>query len=314
MGTPRCLLCVTETTCLQNPVLRETWKADEGVKWHWHSDACAYWTLCQSCHRTAWPEDHRVKNGSSKPWSAIVWGRCRLPLVGEFYITRPPPELLREPFASAAARLGDRPRRSRSPRLVHVTDVATVAATVGAPPAAFSNASDLPSPTQRSCLIGGREGSAPSHVDLGSPVVALRFFPDKNRLRKALRGRAKFRDACLWEEIVDVPLLPTAEKLPTHVLPAICDAASHVYPSGRLPCSANGNLFCSQSAAFAERLPFATLVHLSTDELSCHTVFLCPQCKAQLMRGDSLALRADVYGCGVSVRQFFVVIRRTDIL
>jgi hypothetical protein len=51
-----------------------------------------------------WPEDRRNRNGSSMPWSGLLALRCvqgntangKARLVsGDFYLTRPPPELLR---------------------------------------------------------------------------------------------------------------------------------------------------------------------------------------------------------------------------
>ena len=206
------MLCATDTTCLQNPVLRETWKADTGVKWYWHTDACAYWALCQPCHAATWPEDFRVKNGASKPWSAIAWSRCRMPLVGEFYITRPPPELIRKSFVDAAATHGHRPHRSRSPRLVDATGLSTSPQTVESLLVAIFGTADLPTPLQRSCMKGIRDGPAPTHVDLGIPFRTLRYFPDGHRFRKALRGQATYRVACVRESSVGLPLLSAEEK------------------------------------------------------------------------------------------------------
>jgi hypothetical protein len=225
-----------------------------------------------------------------------------MPLVGEFYITRPPPELLRKCFADATATHERRPHRSRSPRLVHTTAITTSSQTVESLLVAIFGTADLPPPLQRSCLKGHREEPAPTHVDLGAPFPSLRCFPDRHRFRNALRGQGRYRDACVREVIVPGPLLPAAERQPTHPLPSICDAAEHAYPLGRLP------------PTFAERLACGVLVLLSTDEVSCHTAFLCPQCRAQLIRGVSLTLCAGVFGCGVTARQFFAVNRRVDIL
>ena len=43
------------------------WAAEEGYKWYWSSDNCAWWTLCVLCHRAAWPLDKRYNNSTSRP-------------------------------------------------------------------------------------------------------------------------------------------------------------------------------------------------------------------------------------------------------
>ena len=225
-----------------------------------------------------------------------------MPLVGEFYITRPPPELIRKSFVDAAATHGHRPHRSRSPRLVDATGLSTSPQTVESLLVAIFGTADLPTPLQRSCMKGIRDGPAPTHVDLGIPFRTLRYFPDGHRFRKALRGQAKYRVACVRESSVGLPLLSAEEKQATHPLPSICDAALHTHPLGRLP------------PTFAERLACGVLVLLNTVEVSYHTVFMCPHCRAQLIRGVALTLRADVFGRGAVARQYFSQNRRADIL
>ena len=69
------------------------WAAEEGYKWYWSSDNCAWWTLCVSCHRTAWPLDKRYNNSNSRPVDLDVRG------AREFCLTLTPPEYLRDVFS-----------------------------------------------------------------------------------------------------------------------------------------------------------------------------------------------------------------------
>ena len=98
MAPPKCLVCAKQTrTELPSETLRTLWRDWQGVKWHWHSNAQAYWYLCQACHVKAWPRDGRCRGPNCKPAEA-AWckhrclrdGAAKL-VVGDFYTTRAPP-------------------------------------------------------------------------------------------------------------------------------------------------------------------------------------------------------------------------------
>jgi hypothetical protein len=76
---------------------RARWAADEGLKWAVITANLAYFFFCEECHRLIWPDDNRCNNRHSQPaettWRRhLVNGVVRL-IVGDLYVTRPPPEL-----------------------------------------------------------------------------------------------------------------------------------------------------------------------------------------------------------------------------
>jgi hypothetical protein len=120
MAPPPCSLCGSlENACLSER-LRRQWAGEEGVKWKWRG-GLAYWRLCLDCHREVWPEDRRNRNGFSLPFSALCdrtilsgrsGGKVSL-VVGDFWLTHPPPELLRPGVGPRPCYLpggGQRPR------------------------------------------------------------------------------------------------------------------------------------------------------------------------------------------------------------
>ena len=297
MAPPKCLLCPRDSTRLVNPALRELWKTEEGLKWHWHTDSCAWWRLCTPCHNATWPEDHRVRNGASKPWHAVTnrW-------VAGFYLTRPPPELLREAFAKEAT---SQPRRSvararsRSPVPPSVRLEPPISFSVDSLLGALLGKPALLEPQQPSCLLV-RPARKPRPVDLGPPASRLRFYPDANSCRPALRGLMKFFRGAAREEIIEIPMRPQAEKQPFHPLPAICDAVEedHERHWGRLP------------PTFQERVGCGAFVEISGDPANTHLCLLCPPCRVKLISGQSLRLRDEVFGRGVTAQQHFRAVRR----
>ena len=102
MAPPVCSRCRSCELAFLSDDLRRMWAAERGLAWDWKDDL-GYWRLCQACHRKVWPDDRRNRNGSSMPWSQLVAQRPgatklvngKAVLVnGDFYLTRPPPELL----------------------------------------------------------------------------------------------------------------------------------------------------------------------------------------------------------------------------
>ena len=102
MAPPVCSRCRSCELAFLSDDLRRMWAAERGLAWGWKDDL-GYWRLCQACHRKVWPDDRRNRNGSSMPWSQLVAQRPvatklvngKAVLVnGDFYLTRPPPELL----------------------------------------------------------------------------------------------------------------------------------------------------------------------------------------------------------------------------
>ena len=111
MAPPPCSLCGSLDNAFLSYDLRCKWVSEENLKWRWYK-GLAYWRLCQLCHREVWPADQRNRNGSSLPWSALLFstkraeGKASL-VVGDFFLTRAPPELLR---AGSLSWWGERPQ------------------------------------------------------------------------------------------------------------------------------------------------------------------------------------------------------------
>ena len=97
MGPPMCPGC-SFTSCTElSQELRKRWEESQGLKWHLlPSGTQAYWKLCLSCHRMAWPLDGRTSNRHSWPAEALIRrGRSKTRLVaGDFYVLETPPEIL----------------------------------------------------------------------------------------------------------------------------------------------------------------------------------------------------------------------------
>jgi hypothetical protein len=95
MPPPRCA-CGAARTPLATAALRSSWEDVLGLKWSWSTPSAAYWHMCLGCHQARWPGDGRVRNRYCRPRSSDprrrVGARARL-VVGELYLTEPPPEL-----------------------------------------------------------------------------------------------------------------------------------------------------------------------------------------------------------------------------
>ena len=95
MPPPRCA-CGAARTPLATAALRSSWEEVLGLKWSWVTPSAAYWHMCLGCHQARWPGDGRVRNRYCRPRSSDprrrVGARARL-VVGELYLTEPPPEL-----------------------------------------------------------------------------------------------------------------------------------------------------------------------------------------------------------------------------
>ncbi len=78
-----------------------------GIQWRRLGSRRAYWHFCQRCHGERWPLDRRCRNRWSRPGSAqpLRGGEvvARLP-VGDFHLTTPIPEELREVLGPCASR------------------------------------------------------------------------------------------------------------------------------------------------------------------------------------------------------------------
>ena len=97
-GKPVCA-CGSKLTRLSDRMLL-VWADHEGERWNWHTDVQAYFRFCQICHMKMWPEDMRCRGKNCRPLTAR-WARfldtsdgiARFES-GDFYLTRPPPELV----------------------------------------------------------------------------------------------------------------------------------------------------------------------------------------------------------------------------
>ena len=107
-------------TELATKSLQDTWAESEGLKWEWRSHEsqptlCAWWRLCEECHKVAWPRDRRCRGPNCKPWGHLCEQRAKdrrkglLQLEsGDFWITVAPPEWL-SPTDSSAPLLRPQP-------------------------------------------------------------------------------------------------------------------------------------------------------------------------------------------------------------
>ena len=100
-GQPLCPGCGAKLAALKTHALRMAWQEWEHVKWSWHSDTLAFWTLCVDCHMVVWPLDRRYNNAHSRPFNGDGRGAVGV-RSGEFYLTSPPPEYMRRSFSEAA--------------------------------------------------------------------------------------------------------------------------------------------------------------------------------------------------------------------
>ena len=96
-GPPVCPKCRDLELAPLRQGLQEVWQEEQGLKWGW-CGRVAYWKLCKECHEQAWPLDRRFNNRHSTPHHAVPWGGVlrngvRRLVVGDFYITTPPPHL-----------------------------------------------------------------------------------------------------------------------------------------------------------------------------------------------------------------------------
>ena len=66
MGPPKCS-CGQNRTELVTASLRARWAEGEGESWEWYTPKQAYWFYCWRCHLALWTQDHRSRNGSSRP-------------------------------------------------------------------------------------------------------------------------------------------------------------------------------------------------------------------------------------------------------
>ena len=327
MAPPKCLLCDTDATELESARLRETWSEHEGVCWAWHTNATAYWMLCLPCHRAAWPADMRCQNGNSKPWSHVQLqlsdrkGPHRL-LAGDFFTTTPPPELrgaMEEIGRSKKAKRAKTPTphtpapptpapptpAPTTPAVEPSTAEPTAAMpTPGTLPtyapaydsllrdaAAQSDAYQrerdaakraatfmgvygvpfLPEVMQRSCLRGTRETPPPAMVDVGETVDALRLFP-----KRGPQGPWSYRQASTREHVEPIPLLKREERGPFHQLKDTCDSCAH----------------CLSKPHECLRM---YVLHPAEDTEVVHQGYLCGDCNAQLLYGQSLPLAPYVH-------------------
>ncbi len=58
---PDCPLGAKFAAELATPALRELWARDEGLKWRWARDGCAWFRYCARCHQVLWPFDRRSR-------------------------------------------------------------------------------------------------------------------------------------------------------------------------------------------------------------------------------------------------------------
>ena len=100
-GQPLCSGCGVKLAALKSHALRNAWSRWEYVKWIWHSDTLAFWTLCVDCHNVVWPMDRRYNDAHSRPFDTDRRGATGVRSV-EFYLTSPPPEFMQRSFSKQA--------------------------------------------------------------------------------------------------------------------------------------------------------------------------------------------------------------------
>ena len=298
-GPPHCANpdCRTESTCLETAKLRETWQADDGYKWFWHTEKAAYWTYCLHCHNRLFPEDKRVANRYSQPRAAFALklacstGRA---FIGEFYLTSPPPELMP---ARPLPRLGaPTDARSRSPRRL------CVASETALPLASGTDSwplllPDLPeccfaavlSPPRRSCFKGARGHALDLRVNLGDEHERRSVYPACGPLSREPRFASLWEEFHVWH---GPDVLCTAENngddTPYH-WPGTCEIEGCL---SRFPAGLDRGLY--QRHVVASCAPSAVLIS-----------FVCAPCYTHMRRGVSLRLRPEVFGAGVKVEAWF---------
>ena len=120
MAPPTCAGCPRDTTELGH-TLQLRWAASDGHPMAPLGVKARHWHFCQRCHGERWPLDRRCRNRWSRPGSAqpLRGGEvvARLP-VGDFHLTTPIPEELREvvgPRASPPARSRELPQPAELP-------------------------------------------------------------------------------------------------------------------------------------------------------------------------------------------------------
>ena len=232
MSPPLCKACgVTACTQLENDNLQTVWQRESGYKWSWHSDLQAYWVLCLSCHRVAWPTDHRVRNRFSQPgWlyrsSRGSKGRVKL-VSGDFYLTDPVPEFFRPRRCTVEAAVSEAlPAR----RATESSDLSLAAVSFQRGVALESVSLGLGlgrghlTVPGRSCLHGTRR-------------CPLRRIPSLGRRAEQQKNNAWYlsggvvrpmrrRERATQETIYQVPWMPPEERWPAPfvgLLPETCD-------------------------------------------------------------------------------------------
>ena len=129
----------------------------------------------------------------------------------------------------------------------------------------------LPEVMQRSCLRGTRETPPPAMVDVGETVDAPRLFPGRGP-----KGPWSYREASMREHVEPVPLLKPEEKGPFYSLKDSCD--------------------CCSSALSKPHESLRMYVLQPAEDLDVvHQGYLCVQCNAQLLHGQSLPLAPSVH-------------------
>jgi hypothetical protein len=255
---PTCLLCDAATTELESPSLRTTWAEHEGVCWAWHTDTAAYWLLCLSCHRAAWPMDRRCGNRHSKPWChmsqqrSVRGGMNRL-VSGDFYTTMPPPETLQAPFEVL--------RRERNVKKATTS----------------TGHSDAGRAADSSVCTGQRVPRMVRRVDVGEAVVAPRVFQ-----KRGPRGPCSFREASVREDIVPVPFVDKKDRGPFYTYKDVCDSC----------CSA----LSSPDACIRMYVlhPVEAMGEGAVPRQLVHQGYFCARCNTQLMYGCALPLAPGV--------------------
>ena len=101
-GPPVCSCGQHTLAQLKSPTLLQAWASMEGVSWS-RGPRGPYFHFCQKCHLGIWSEDNRppISNRFCRPARPSWEGRGQRSrcLLGDYFLTEPPPELY-----SAAAR------------------------------------------------------------------------------------------------------------------------------------------------------------------------------------------------------------------
>ena len=309
-GPPKCADCPTDTTRLVSAKLLETWEAERGLKWDWHTPKSAYWLRCLECHVRQFPEDKRVANRYSEPRALVakrlamkkcgctITTRGPWAFIGEFYLTTPPPETLRPSWEvlprwphleyAAPTRL---PRRARGvPEEVPYSADPFLDCVF----AAFSRTAEPRAPPLRSCLAGsrgfkldrrlGRDDDEDDDEDGLGPVWDRRSrFSGQGPLSRSKRVACKREEFIIWEGPEPCPDPPTCPYAGDW--PSTCDVED-----------------CTSELPAGKQLEYSRFIIPSSAPDHEYIAFLCASCHTRMLAGVAPRLRGSVYGLGVRAR------------